>query len=146
MGSIERFEKYFDTKINLSILQNGKTHIFQNSAFHYLCRPHILRHLSAYDFYSQYEVKNKTKSNENDLYQFDNSSYIHPSYRNKTQTYVQGVQLKENPTLIKIFQYDFPDSVDFNGNILDENTKITTAREQYACNVLLLFTDRKSVV
>ena len=58
---------------------------------------------------------------------------------------MQGVQLKENPTLIKIFQYAFPDSVTFNRNILDEKTKITRATEQYACNVLLLFAPYRAI-
>ena len=41
--------------------------------------------------------------------------------------------------LVKIFQYDFPDTAEFHGSFLDESTNITESMEQYSELILLLF-------
>ena len=46
-----------------TIAYNGSQPYYQNSALHYLCRPAELEELSAYDFYSKYEVVRATARN-----------------------------------------------------------------------------------
>ena len=41
--------------------------------------------------------------------------------------------------LSKIYQYDFPDTANFNGDILELSTRQTDDTEKYSQNVLLLF-------
>ena len=68
-------------QVNASILHHGNTAFFQCSALHYLCRPLELEAMSVFDFFSQYEVMNRTSTNESQLLQFHNDHYRHPTYR-----------------------------------------------------------------
>jgi PIF1-like helicase len=124
---------------SVSILYHKKTPFFQCHALDYLCRPLELENLDAYDFFSQYEVVRKTRKNEEQLLQFHNGYFQHPSYQAKTQHFLQGVRLRHKKHLIKIFQYDFPDTAQFGGSILDANIIPNEIMETYSKHALLLF-------
>jgi hypothetical protein len=104
-----------------------------------LCRPTQLEQLDAYDFFSQYEVVRRTARNRDQLLYFTNDRYQHPSYRQSSNCFLQGVKARERQHLIKVFQYDFPDTAVFGGSILDANVAITSDMETYSKLVLLLF-------
>ena len=124
---------------SVSILHHGKKPFFQCAALHYLCRPVELEHLNAFDFYSDCEVIRQTSNNEGELLDFSNAEFVHPSYRARDNRFVQGVRLRHRKHLIKVFQYDFPDTAEFGGSILDENCLINSPMETYCKLVLMLF-------
>jgi hypothetical protein len=49
------------------------------------------------------------------------------------------VKERAKECLIKVFQYDFPDTAEFGGSILDPAIPINVSMEKYAILVLLLF-------
>jgi len=49
------------------------------------------------------------------------------------------VKKREHELLLRVAQYDFPDTADFNGSILSAETPITEATENFAKLALLLF-------
>ena len=55
------------------------------------------------------------------------------------KSFSQGVQRRNIKQLAKIYQYDFPDTANFNGNILNLSTRQSDDTEKYSQNVLLLF-------
>ena len=122
-----------------TVALSGDTPFYQNAALNYLCRPRELEHTRAFDFYSWFEVVRCTSLNEGILYKFVNDVYRHPSYREKRQSFLQGVQKRKKECLIKIFQYDFPDTAEFGGSILSASTPVTEVTEKYAKLALLLF-------
>jgi len=123
-----------------TIAHNGRTPFFQCYALHYLCRPQSLQDLRAYHFYSQYEVVKVNSRNRDELMYFEkNGSFHHPSYQQQTDSFLQGIQQRKKECLLKVFQFDFPDTADFGGSILDPNVPITSAMEQYSKLALLLF-------
>jgi hypothetical protein len=124
---------------NASLLHNGDIPFYQCAALHYLCRPTELDDLSVYDFFSMYEVVRQTKYTQADLLDFDNTTFQHPSYHSKTKKFLQGVRERSQMHLVKIFQYDFPDTSEFGGSLLDENIPISESMEIYCELVLLLF-------
>ena len=126
--------------INASISYNYNQPFFQVSAMHYLCRPAQLENISVYDFYSKYETVRQSSKNRDNLLQFiTTTDFTHPSFSTKTGRHMQGVWLKENIALPQIFQYDFPDTATFQGDILDDAQPISDNMEQYAKHALLLF-------
>ena len=132
-------------KVNAMLSQNKNSPFYICSAMNYLCRPSELEDFSAYDFYAQYEAKQKNASNDEALYEFCNVSFIHPSFQTSTQTFRQGVQERENLLLPKILQYDFPDTAQFGGPLLQPTTLITEPLETYSELVLLLFTPYRTL-
>ena len=74
-----------------------------------------------------------------DLEYFNNSYFQHPSYQPRKKSFSQGVQRRNIKRLAKIYQYDFPDTANFNGNILNLSTRQSDDTEKYSQNVLLLF-------
>ena len=133
-----------------SLLTNGPAHttilhhlgspFYNCAALNYLCRPTKLETCSVFDFYSVFEVIRATSANRCNLMQFvENGPFRQPSYRQEENSYRYGVRPRYRSFLPKICQYDFPDTADFGGPILDTNTPITPVLEQYAKLVLLLF-------
>ena len=59
---------------------NGRRPYFDCAALHFLCRPPVLEHLNVFEFYSKYEVINKTRKNEEDLVEMINTQHQHPSF------------------------------------------------------------------
>jgi Helitron helicase-like domain at N-terminus/PIF1-like helicase len=127
-------------EIETMISVNNKVTFFQCSALHYLCRPFELNHLSAFEFYTNYEVINATSQNRESLLQFwKDGTYVHPSYSKEKNIFRQGVRARQKKVLVNIFQYDFPDTAGFDGPITDETTEINEIMEEYSELVLLLF-------
>jgi len=126
---------------SVSISQNNNNvPFFQCAALNYLCRPIELEDLNAFDFYSKYEVVQATSRNRHSLLQFTNDyAFQHPCYRTRSKTFLQGVRERETVHLVKVFQYEFPDTAEFNGSCLDDNVIITQSMENYSMLVLLLF-------
>ena len=125
--------------INSSIKFNYKTPFFECIALDYICRPNSLEKICAFDFLEQYEVVRTTPKNKDDLKYFNNTYFQHPSYQPRKKSFSQGVQRRNIKRLAKIYQYDFPDTANFNGNILNLSTRISDDTEKYSQNVLLLF-------
>jgi hypothetical protein len=114
----------------------GTDAYFKCEALHYLCRPLELENVSVFTFYSNYVVS----PNLGKVYQFLNyGSLKHPSYCDSKKKFRQAVKKRKEPKIPKIFQYDFPDTALFNGNILNNDTPINEYMEQYSQKVLLLF-------
>ena len=122
-----------------TISYHCQTPFFQCAALHYLCRPLELEDSSAFDFFSAYEVIRRTSSTEAGLLQFHNGYFQHPSFRTRSNTFIQGVRIRKQQHLIKVFQYDFPDTAQFGGSLLDTNIPISETMETYCELVLLLF-------
>ena len=128
-----------DGEVQATIVYNHETPFFQTSALHYLCRPLELQDVSVHDFYSEFAVVRVTSTNEDTLLPFLNHKFQHPSFQPKKGRFVQGVTPRERPYLVKVFQYDFPDTAEFGGSILDYQTPVTEVTELYAKLALLLF-------
>jgi Helitron helicase-like domain at N-terminus len=127
-------------KVSTAISVQGVDAYFKCEALHYLCRPIELEKLSVFDFFSKYEIQRNTKANKGKLLEFVNGDiFKHPSYCQNTRKFRQGVQKRKNSRLAKVFQYDFPDTALFEGNILDSEVDINEFMEQYSMKVLLLF-------
>ena len=126
--------------VNAAIAINENSAYFRCEALHYLCRPPQLEHISVFQFYSQYEVCKQTAKNKGKLLQFQNNPYFkHPSFDEKKKEFLQGVKPSKKHRLAKIYQYDFPDTAMFDGNILEYVTPINEYTEVYSNKVLLLF-------
>jgi hypothetical protein len=94
---------------------------------------------SAFDFFSAYEVIRRTSTTEAGLLQFHNGYFQNPSFHTRSNTFIQGVRIRKQQHLIKVFQYDFPDTAQFGGSLLDTNITISESMETYCELVLLLF-------
>ena len=78
--------------------------------------------------------------NEDDLLKFTHESpFQHPSYNSFRGKSLQGVKARSSPHLIKLFQYDFPDTAEFGASFLDETSDVVESMEQYSKMILLLF-------
>ena len=122
---------------SVMLMHHGKVPFFQCSALHYLCRPEELEELSPFEFYSQYEVIRVTRDNVDELLKLKNGCFQHPSYRANEDSFLQGVRERTQHQLIKVFQYDFADTAEFSGSLLDPNCVKTDTMEQY-CELALL--------
>ena len=81
-----------------------------------------------------------TSYNAVTLMRFNNEApFIHPSYNSSSGTFLQAVRKRNVSQLIKVFHYDFPDTAEFHGSMLDETVHINEAMEQYCKMILLLF-------
>ena len=52
--------------------------------------------------------------------------------------FLQGIKKRSKPKLVRICQYDFPETKCFGGNVLDDMATINASLEIYCRNVLLL--------
>ena len=118
---------------------NGQRPYFDCTALHFLCCLSVLEHLNVFEFYSQYEVINKTRKNEEDLMEMINTQHQHPSFDQERNRFIQGICERSKKKLVHFCQYDFLDTKSFNGDILDSNMVINERMELYSRNLLLLF-------
>ncbi|CAB9523636.1 hypothetical protein SEMRO_1439_G272810.1 [Seminavis robusta] len=126
---------------------------FENQAFHYLCRSTDLESLSVRQFYEGYfawdmtKAKKKRKRNgEKTFWRFENTDhFIHPSskqLKKKKGTYglpSQCAVKSDKNKLIKVTQWDFPDTSLFRANMLTcPQDQISIKMEQYCQSALSL--------
>ena len=123
---------------NAIIHCNGKVPFFDCAALHYLCRPVQLESINVFEFYGNYEIVNKTRKNESELLELINDKFQHPSFNRTKMKFLQGVKKRSKPKLVRICQYDFPDTKCFGSNMLDDKSIINASMEIYCRNVLLL--------
>ena len=123
---------------NAVIRCNGKVPFFDCAALHYLCRPIQLESINVFEFYGNYEIVNKTRKNESELLDLINDKFQHPSFNRTKMKFLQGVKKRLKSKLVRICQYDFPDTKCFGGNVLDDTARINAGMEIYCRNVLLL--------
>ena len=128
-----------------TVTWHKETPFHQAAALHCLCRPLELESVTAHDFFSQHEVVKVTAQNRESLLQFENGDFCHPSFRQRSNRFLQGVQKREREHLVKVFQCDFPDTAEFGGSILDANTPLSDATETHAKLALMLFCSFRSL-
>ena len=93
--------------------------------------------INVFEFYGNYEIVNKTKKNESELLELINDKFQHPSFNRTKMKFLQGVKKRSKPKLVRICQFDFPDTKCFGGNVLDDTATINASMEIYCRNVLL---------
>ena len=124
-------------EVSTHICIQGTDAYFKCEALHYLCRPTELEYVTVFEFYSKYMV---CLNAGQEVYQFQNSGTLkHPSYCDVSKKYRQAIKERQKRRIPKIFQYDFPDTAMFEGNILNPETIVNDAMEEYSLKVLLLF-------
>ena len=132
--------------IKMTLKTVGNSSFLENSAMHYLCRPEELENLCPWEFFSKYEVCFITKENKHEMLMFLNCHpYQHPSYNAKKNVFRQGCKQREKQLLVKFRQWAFPDSAEFNGNVLLKTTQVTNFTEDYSKQVLLLFSSYRRI-
>ena len=103
---IKEMKKNFENKRNQDVLVNDKHH--SNKLFlvsfvqHYLYRPEDLEDFNMLNFFTKYEIKRKTKHNEEEAFQFLPQ---HPTVD------LQCVCERIETVLPKIMNFEFPDSM-----------------------------------
>ena len=123
---------------NAVIHCNGKVPFFDCATLHYLCHPIQLESINVFEFYGKYEIVNKTRKNESELLELINDKFQHPSFNRTKMKFLQGIKKRMKQKLVRICQYDFPDTKCFGGNVLDDTATINASMEIYCRNVLLL--------
>jgi hypothetical protein len=127
-------------RVNLNLQQYGNITFFENNALHYLCRPEELEAVSVFDFFSKFGVVSLTARNKESIMPFCNTEfYQHPSYDARLNQMQQGVRSRKQEVLIKVSQFDFPDTAEFRGSIFSADTPTNPAMEKYARLVMVLF-------
>ena len=123
---------------NAVICCNGKVPFLDCTALHYLCHPIQLELINVFEFYGNYEIVNKTRKNEYELLELINDRFQHPSFNRTKMKFLQRVKKRTKPKLVRLCQYDFPDTKCFGSNVLDDKATINASMEIYCRNVLLL--------
>ena len=95
---------------NAVIRCNGKVPFFDCAALHYLCRPIQLESTNVFEFYGNYEIVNKTRKSESELLELINDKFQHPSFNRTKMKFLQGIKKRSESKLVRICQYDFPDT------------------------------------
>ena len=116
----------------------GKVTFFDCATLHYLCCPIQFESIYVFEFYGNYEIINKTRKNESESLELINDKFQHPSFNRTKIKFLQGVKKRTKHKLVRICQYDFPDTKCFGGNVLDDKATINASMEIYCRNVLLL--------
>ena len=124
--------------MNTEIHCNGKVPYFNCAALHYLCHPIQLESISVLEFYGNYEIVNKTRKNEYELLELINDRFQHPSFNRTKMKFLQGIKKRWKHKLVRLCQYDFPDTKCFGSNVPDDKVTINASMEIYCRNVLLL--------
>ena len=124
--------------MNAVIRCNGKVPFFDCAALHYLCCPIQLESINVFEFYGNYEIVNKRRENESELLELINDKFQHPSFNRTKMKFLQGVKKRLKHKLVRICQYDFPDTKWFGSNVLDDKAIINETMEISCRNVLLL--------
>ena len=76
--------------------------------------------------------------NESELLELINNKFQHPSFNRTKMKFLHGVKKRMEKKLLRICQYDFPDTKCFGSNALDDRATINASMEIYCGNVLLL--------
>jgi hypothetical protein len=106
-----------------------------------------LEDLSAYEFFANYDVRVVTASTTQLIIPFANTIYFqHPSFVHSKKIYKQGMLKRGSKKLVKIFQYDFPDSALFDGNLLSDNIEVNEHMEKFSEHVMLLFLPHRQIL
>ena len=110
--------------ISAVIRHNGKVPFFDCAALHYLCCPIQLELINVFEFYKNYEIVNKTRKTESELLELINDKFQHPSFNRTKMKFLQGVKQRLKHKLVRIFQYDFPDTKCFGRKVLDDKATL----------------------
>ena len=122
---------------NAVICCNGKVAFFDCVTLHYLCHPIQLESNNVFEFYGNYEIVNKMRGNESEMLELINDKFQHSSFNRTKMKFLQGVKKRTKQKLVRICQYDFPDTKCFGSNVLDDKATIASM-EIYCRNGLLL--------
>jgi hypothetical protein len=127
--------------VNVTISFNNRNPQFHCYAMHYLCRPLCYENLNSYEFFSRYEVVKCTEKviRDGGVRLITSGEYTHQSFNYNTHQCDQAVVKRKIPFLVKVFQYDFIDTANFECDILLPTSVITDEIESYCHLVLLLF-------
>ena len=136
INAIDMFNIMTNKKVTMSVRKRFDKTFLENWAYHYLFRPKELKHLNPIEFFEEYEViikpaESKIDKKKERYIEFDNPE--HPGFE------YQIIRLRHEPVLAKIRTFDFPDTIAFDGNILDSSCAISMATEEYAKWALLHF-------
>ena len=135
-------------KVSTLIKLNGNNTYFQCQALNYLCRPDDVETLSPFDFYSDYEIVKATSANDPDSTSenatccprfINTDEFHHPSFLASQNCFRQAIKKRDKSQLVKVTQYDFPDTASFASLLTDMYGDINESMEQYSLQVLLLF-------
>jgi len=113
------------------IVNIGANTFVLNRIDDYIYRPEELEDLNWYDFVARYDVKHISKANEDDIMRFTTDE--HPLFK------VRGVVKRAHMATPLVSYLSFPNSSDFDGNILDPNISPNAAMEKFAKAALCLF-------
>ena len=127
-----------DEDMNAVICCNGKVAFFDCATLHYLCCPIQLESTNVFEFYGNSELVNKMRKNESELLELIDDRFQHPSFNRTKMKFLQDIKKRTKHKLVRICQYDFPDTKCFGGNVLDDKATINASMEIYCRNVLLL--------
>ena len=94
--------------------------------------------INVFELYGNYEIVNKTRKNKSEFLELIFDKFQHPSFNRTKMQFLQGVEKRSKPKLVRICQYDFPDTKCFGSNVLDDKATINASMEIYCRNVLLL--------
>ena len=94
--------------------------------------------INVFKFYGNYEIVNKTRKNEYELLELINDRFRYPSFNRTKMKFLQGIKKRTRHKLVRLCQYDFPDTKCFGSNVLDDKATINASMEIYCRNVLLL--------
>jgi hypothetical protein len=97
----------------------------------YIYQPEELEHLNWYNFLAKYDVKHITNANEDDIMRFTNNE--HPLCK------VRGVVKWAHMATPLVNHLNFPNSSNFEGNILDPKVSPNAGMEKFAKAALCLF-------
>ena len=149
LQDLVRLHNKQEIKGNLKYKPSGEC-FFENHALHYLCRNKELESETLRSFVEGFEVCTiGKKMNECFPFEADTGYYKHPSIlksgKRKGQC-SQGVRDREDPVLIRVSQWMFPDTATFKENIFECNeSAMNQHMEQYAQLVLTLFYPHRHV-
>ena len=94
--------------------------------------------MNVFEFNGNYEIVNKMRKNESELLELINDKFQHPSFNRTKMKFLQGIKRRSKHKLVRICQYNFPDTKCFGSNVLDNKATINASMEIYCRNVLLL--------
>ena len=78
------------------------------------------------------------RKNKSELLELINDKFQHASFNRRKMKFMQSVKKRTKHKLVRLCQYDFPDTKCFGGNMLDDKAAINASMEIYCRNVLLL--------
>lgn len=129
-----------DGVVRAKIAFDFKRPYYKCTAMNYLCRPDSLNLMCPLDFFSLYEVTTFSKAKEmRGAQRLINTPYFrHPSHDDRIGCCKLCVLKRDQPYLVQVYQSDFPDSANFNGDILPNDKPVTDDIEKYCQNALVL--------